>query len=221
MPAETASLAFVAIAGSMALVWLIGVRFAFSRLRPQSRQADDRLGIDLPEDAIAGEDLIEGTRELLAKRIAERLMAFSPAATSPLVKVTECTPARVAFERIAGMPGGPQLRFDAAVMTLTQEGSRVRVRYAVSLKRFSTRMRIAAFLVCFGYGGLFVFGVPLLIWHLVLPSEDPAIRGLVFQTFQMVHGVWPPFLLGSLSSSAIRATTGYFEGLLADLKHAT
>ena len=42
---------------------------------------------------------------------------------------------------------------------------------------------------------LVVIGVPLLLWLVVVPSQVPAIRGQVFQVVQIIHVLWPPFLV--------------------------
>jgi hypothetical protein len=42
---------------------------------------------------------------------------------------------------------------------------------------------------------LVVGGVCLALWHLAAPSENPGIRGQCFQVAQIVHVLWPPFLI--------------------------
>ena len=95
----------------------------------------------------------------------------------------------------------------------------MRVRYALSMKRFARTMRIVTYVVCFGYGGLVIVLVPLLLWMYVVRSEDENVRGQVFQTLQMVHGVWPPFLVGALAGKLRRAAAGFFDTLLANVAH--
>lgn len=221
MSQPTAELVFVAITALMGIIWLLGIRFALSRLRPPRRDdGEGGRGAWGEEDAgtITGEVVIDGDPERLSRGIAERLASTGSLEMGTFTKITERTAERVAFERIPGSGRGV-LIFDDGVMTLTREGDRVRVRYDVRIKRFSSTLRTATYLVCFVYGGLFVIGVPLAVWRFVLHHPDPNVRWQVLQTFQMVHGVWPPFLMGWLSSWRRKATGRYFDAILANLQH--
>ena len=57
-------------------------------------------------------------------------------------------------------------------------------------------------------------GVGLLIWYLVIPAENATVRGQVFQTLQVVHAIWVPFLFVGIAASANRATKGFIERVL-------
>ena len=109
--------------------------------------------------------------------------------------------------------------FDSGLITLRPDGGRVRVRYAVSMKRFARIMRVVTFLVCFVYGAIFVVGAPLLIWYLAVRGGSDAARRQVFQAFQMAHGVWPPFLVGFLAGHLRRTTARFFETLVSNVEH--
>ena len=43
----------------------------------------------------------------------------------------------------------------------------------------------------------------------------------VLQTFQMVHGVWPPFLVGGIAGALRRAAAQFFDSLVANVEHVT
>ena len=62
-------------------------------------------------------------------------------------------------------------------------------------------------------------GVPVLVWHLAVTSDDPKTRWQTLQVVQMIHGVWPPFLMGYLVSKLARLTRGFFQTLVANLEH--
>ena len=219
MSVEIAEIVFFGIAALMGLVWLIGIRFAFSRLRARTygREEDERPG-EGDAGILEGEEVIEGAAGSLEKRIAERLAAAASPLGSPLVRITECTPRRIAFERVRGPSGSGRgvgfTPFSSGVITMTREGSRTRVRYEVSLPK----LRLVTYLVCFAYGGLFVIGVPVLIWLVVVHHEHQAVRWQVLQTFQMVHGVWPPFLIGCRSGRIRKATADFFDAMFANLR---
>jgi hypothetical protein len=229
MSVQTATTIFFAIASVMWIVWLLGARFALSRLRPRGAwpgpepgggDLPPAAGLDRPEgpeslDAVVGEAEVEGGPEAVSRKLAEQLAAATSPGGASVFRITERTPRRVTFRRAPGQ--GPV--FDEGIVALEPRGGRVKIRYAVSLRRLTAILRIATYLVCFGYGGLFVVGAPALIWYLVVNSECEAVRWQVFQTFQMVHGVWPPFLMGALALRLRRTTARFFESLVANMEH--
>lgn len=223
MSTAACEIVFWAITAAMALIWLLATRFALSRLARLRRGSLEEPYTDdaLSEAVFTGETLLPGEREGLAQTIAERLaVAAMPAGTPPFL-VTERTVEKVAFEHLPGVRGrGPRV-LDSGVITLRRAGGGTRIRYALSLRRFAGIMKTVTYLVCFAYGGLFVIGVPLLIWFLVVHSEDPQVRWQVIQTVQMLHGVWPPFLIGALSSRLTTTAIGRFRGMLENLAHTT
>jgi len=218
MPIETARTIFFAAASPMWLVWLIGTWYAFSRLRPATPRELIPGGLEA-RDVLTGEAELTGDAEAISKKIAEQLIAATSMGGMSGVKITDRTRERIAFEKIKGVGGHVATVFDSGLVTLDARGEKVRVRYAVSHRRFARIMRIVTYLVCFLYGGIFVIGAPLLIWHFVVNSENDNIRRQVWQTFQMMHGVWPPFLVGFLSGYLAKRSAGFFDTLLANLGH--
>jgi len=123
-------------------------------------------------------------------------MVGSEVTTRSSIEVIERTDRRVRFElRTQFLKGGPTSTIPGSV-SFEPDGARVRARYELDFRSWSALARMANLVVCFVYGGVFIVGAPLLIWLLAIPSDDPAVRNQTFQVFQMVHGVWPPFLLG-------------------------
>ncbi|MHC4199493.1 MAG: hypothetical protein ACYSU0_05835 [Planctomycetota bacterium] len=217
MPIETAQVIFFAVAAPVWLVWLIGTWFALSRLRPSTPRELIPGGPDA-RDVLTGEAELTGDAEAVSKKIAEQLIAATSMGGMSGVKITERTRERVAFEKVKG-GGHAGAAFDSGLVTLEAQGDKVRVRYAVSQKRIARTMRILTYLMCFAYGGIFVIGAPLLIWLFVVNSENANVRRQVWQTFQMLHGVWPPFLVGFLSGFTRKRTAGVVDTLLANLGH--
>ena len=217
MPVETAEQLFFAIAVPMWAVWLFGTWFALSRLR--AAKVPEVLPDD-PEarDVLTGEAEIKGDAETVSKKIAGELIGASSAGGMSGIRITERTAERIAFEKAKGV-GGRMPAFDSGLVTLRTEGDKVRVRYAVSQRRFAKIMRIVTYLVCFLYGGAIVTLVPILVWKYGVHGAGAAARAQVLQTIQMAHGVWPPFLVGFLSSRLRKMTSNFFETLLANLEH--
>lgn len=221
MSLEAAEIVFYSVTAVMAVVWIVGVRFAFSRLRGERpAEAAGWTGEDsnVNENALTGEAVVEGDQEALSKKIAE-LLTTQLFPSAGIVKITERTPDRVSVEVSSPGAGKRGLLFRTATLTLHPEGSRVRVRYRVPIGGRKSALRAMAWLLGFLYGGLFVVGAPVLIWFLVLRSDDENTRGQVFQIFQMVHGVWPPYLVGFLCSRMRKAVSTSFDTLLANLQH--
>ena len=224
MAVETAEIVFFAIVGVMGLVWLIGVSFAYSRLKPKEKSDYDPA--PSPEDqaeaadAVVGETMIEGDAETLSKKIAEQLVAATSMGGMAPLEITERTPEVVAFKRSAGT-GGQAAIFDEGLFRLKPDGGKVRVQYAVSTKRFARIMRIATHVVCFVWGGIFVIGVPIFLWLVVVHHENPDYRKQTLQAVQMIHGVWPPFLVGFLGGKLRRTTARFFETFITNLQHIT
>jgi len=221
MTVQTAQVLFLAIAGAMFVVWAVATRFAFSRLYPSRREGENYdPAAELDPELVRGEVELTGDRETLSRKIAERLAAATGIAGASFLRITSRTAERVAFERIPGATterAGPA--FVSGEVTLVPDGPRVRARYSLSLHRFARTMRLVTYLVCFVYGGLFVIGVPALVWLFVVHNEDERVRWQVFQTAQMIHGVWPPFLIGYLNDRLRRAAGAFLETLLSNLAH--
>jgi hypothetical protein len=63
-------------------------------------------------------------------------------------------------------------------------------------------------------------GLPLMaivgyvMWFWVIPNPTPAIRYQVFQTFQVCHALWPPFMFIGIAAAAQRAPTQFVERIL-------
>ena len=230
MELETARLIFFIVTPVMLAVWLAGTVYALSKLR----RTDDRYGPDDQSgsggsDIITGEALIEtGTgdgREAVSKKTAELLASSATAAGQGLVKITERTADRIVFEMVRGAHTGygkrPPQAMSEGLITFEERSGGVRVRYAVDVSRFTRIMRLVTYLVCFAYGGLIVVVLPVCLWLWVVNSEDPGVRGQAVQTVQMVHGVWPPFLMGYLTGRIRKTPALVMDALLANVKAVT
>jgi hypothetical protein len=227
MSVETARVVFFAIVGVLGSIWILGLRFALARLRGAARPADEtgRIADTLAEDGhspatgtVEGSRLIESDPNELARRITDRLAgAFSMGQNFQPVGLTirESSPDRVVFERRG--KGRGLVPWERGEFRLEREGAGTRVRYAASVGGVLRGLRIVTYLVCFLYGPLFVVGVPVILWIFVLHSEDPAVRNQTLQTLQMVHGVWPPFLMGFLLSRVRKQTAAFFDSFLENL----
>ena len=65
----------------------------------------------------------------------------------------------------------------------------------------------------FGLTPLVVLGLPVLLWQVAAHSPDPDVRTQAVQVVQMVHVLWPPFLIAFLT----RTLRGRLVASLDDL----
>ena len=213
MSRETAELIFYAGICIFGFIWLVATVFVFRKLRAPRREEYGRAE-EVETGLLTGEVRVPGDQEVFSQKLAEQI-ASAPGLG---VKITERTPARVAFEVVRAGSAKPSVWGRGAIM-LRQDGEDIRARYAFDLGRLRAILRLVAFLTCFVYGGIFLVGVPAIIWFVVLPSEDSAVRWQVVQICQMVHGVWPPFLIGWLWSRSVRSISTSLETLISNVRH--
>ncbi len=179
-------------------VWIVGLILAWPR-RGRSE----------------GEVVVEGEPDALSRRLAERLAASG--AGIPALRLTTRTPDLVKAERPSTLPS-PYERLE---VHLSQEGSGVRFRWRLEAPRLVRLQRGLTLGVGLLYGGLFAVGVPVVVGLLVLPADDPAIRWQVIQTVQMIHGVWPAYVVALLFWILRSAARRAVEIRIGNLPHGT
>lgn len=63
-------------------------------------------------------------------------------------------------------------------------------------------------------------GISFLIWRFVVQNPNPQIRWQVFQMFQIVHFLWPPFLIYFIHRGIIKAQRRSIENIHLLIKAA-
>ena len=222
MTTETAQLVLAAIAGVGFIVWLAGLQFLFASARAGKTEtpATSDLHEPLPENWMVGSAEVEGQRAALAKRAAGLLVKQGPSSFGP-IKIVEANDDRVVFERVGPMAGNAQqgcwLR--RGEMRFLQQGrERTRIDYAVERAPLRWLLWLGGLFQILGLAALVVGS--WLIMTLVIPSPDPRIRWQTIQMAQVVHFLWPPFLLAYLYRRAIRSVRATFEALVHNLPYA-
>lgn len=224
MSAETAEWVLVAITAVGAIAWLAGLRFLAASFPPRldlDGRAADRF--EMPEskrqDSIRGSVEVEGTPAELAAKAAAVLAEKSAASTGPL-KIVECDADRVVFE------GAPQAADTHSPGRFLRQGE-LRFRY-----HRSNRTRIDYTIDVSGGRGLLVGGMVFqilglvalgvgfwLIHTYVVSNPVSAIRWQTIQMVQVVHFLWPPFLMGALYRRGRSTLRGAVETMVHNLPY--
>lgn len=111
--------------------------------------------------------------------------------------------------------GGLSEPLSLCKITLSVESSEggTRLVSQLDMKRLVRVMSaIMVFLVLF-LEPLFLFGIALLVWFFAASSSVPALRWQTFQILQIIHVLWPPFLIYFLFTRFRKEAKGKVESL--------
>ena len=211
------------------VVWYIGFR-SVSRIggRATAGGAEGlRFADEAPDEGgsmLTGAVEIPGEAEEISKKICEQLagLTFGSGGRTPTMgsafKVTERTAERILFEPAipgAGMPAaGGEFKLEAA-------GGTTRVSYRVDLSGFAGKMRKIGLAICFIFGLPAVTVLPAMLFIFVASHSNQAVRWQSFQSLQMIHGLWPPFLFGFIYRKMRQMTAASIDTMLTNLSHAS
>jgi hypothetical protein len=102
-----------------------------------------------------------------------------------------------------------------AVLRLNSAGAgRIQVAYELDARPLQRRLGKIGLILVFAAGLPTLLTVGALIWYFVLPSQVPALRWQVFQTFQIVHALWPPFLVLSRLGAHLNVAERYLVAVV-------
>jgi len=221
MDSHAANLLFIAVMAAAIVVWLWSLTMAL-RLGRAPRQPDHLAIGEAPEfDTVTGELTIRGDPAGLSKGLARSLRQQKVYICGMLVRlfrVTERSSERLAVEKtgplLCNQP--PGLYFSEAEFRFVPEGGdKVRVSYRLGYARLVRLLRKIALCIIVGVGLPTLLIVGSLIWLFVVRSADPTIRWQVFETFQIVHALWPPFLFMGFYALGRRQSRIFVENLVA------
>jgi hypothetical protein len=94
----------------------------------------------------------------------------------------------------------------------------VRVSYCIGYARLIQLVKKIAFGIIFGVGLPVMVIVGTIIWLLVVQSDNPGVRWQVFQTLQIGHALWPPFLFLRFYHLGRRHSRNFVENLIASVE---
>jgi hypothetical protein len=220
MSSETAQLVLGLIAGAGFVVWLAGLQFLLTSARTaKSATSLPELTEPPPADWLLGSTEVQGQPATLVKRAATQLVKLG-AGTVGTIKILECTDDRLAFERIGPMPGnmsqGNWLR--RGELRFTPQGrERTTILYAVERAPLRWLLWLGSLFLLLGLIAL--IGGYWLLHTLVASSPDLTLRWQTLQMGQIVHFLWPPFLMGGLYRRSVHNLRATFEALTTNLPY--
>lgn len=225
MDSSQAYAVFVVVMGGGFIAWVCSLSLAL-RLGTVPLQSDE-INADFEARSWAGTEVgsrtVQGTPAKLSKSLARALTQINIGGFGALFEIPERTDEKISLRKtgplLCNQPSG--LYFSVADVAFEYLGNKTtRVHYKLGYDRLARRMRSIALGIILLIGLPVMLVVGSLIWYQVLPSDDRHLQWQVFQSLQIVHAIWPPFLLIGLYSMGRRQSKTYFSNLLSDLELA-
>lgn len=181
-------------------VWVLGLR-SFGRTFGDGERGPERGSASVPRPP-----------EELCKEIAERLTEQS---TGLSVRILACDPSavKVRLHPLASSDAAMAQRPDDGailVCRLEPEGAGTLLRWTVDARPLNRLFR-TAMKVVLGLGFLALLAAGILVPTVIIPSPEEGVRWQVVQTLQVIHFLWPPFLLSFVANrrrAMVEARTG-------------
>jgi hypothetical protein len=211
---------FVSIMGVGVVVWLWSLAKAL-QLGSTKVQAERFSFDETPDtDVEAGEVTIHGDPVRASKALVRSLRQPPVGMFGALFRVIEQSPDRLVVEKagalICNQPTG--LYFSEAEFRFEPlRDNTTRVSYRLGYKRIVRLFRRIALGIILGIGLPVMLIVGTMIGFFVVRSVDPAVRWQVFQTLQITHALWPPFLFLGIYSRGRRESRAFVENLIASV----
>lgn len=225
MDQTTATGIFAAIMGTGFVVWVYSLIKTLQIGRESDTTDEWQPGSPMPSksSAISGERTIHGDPEKLSKALVRSLLQVNIGMFGSLFEVVERTAERVVLKKTGPLccnqPAG--LYFSEAEFNFEPiGGDAVRVSYQLGYERLVRLTKRISLGLIVGVGLPVMLVVGLVMWLVVIPSEDPAVRWQIFQCLHIVHALWPPFLMIWIYSMGRRHSKTFVSNLLTTLELA-
>jgi hypothetical protein len=223
MDQATATAVFAAIMGTGFVVWAYSLIKALQIGRESTAMEGwQPVGpLSGTSSTISGERILHGDPERLSKALGRSLLQVNIGLFGSLFEVVERTAQRIVLKKtgplVCNQPAG--LYFSEAEIHFQPiGGGAVRVSYQLGYERLARRLKSVALAIIVGLGLPVMLAVGGVVWRLVIPSQDPAVRWQVFQCFQIAHALWPPFLIIGMYSMGRRHSKTFVSNLLTTLE---
>lgn len=233
MDTQIIEITFFVVFAIAATVWGLSLHMAsrigkeFTDQQPTD-EADWRPSLDNPFDeerktwAVQGSETIQCESasvaiQKLAKNAAEG-MGNSNAAHQYRIDRPADDKLIVTSTGPASISRASTLNFDEAEFEAKSLGNQnIQIHYRLSFTKLAEKSRRICLWIILGLGlplMLFGFGA---IWFYVVQHPNVAVRWQVFQSIQIAHVLWPPFLFVSLYRGAVRRATHSVPNMIRSL----
>jgi hypothetical protein len=222
MDETTATTVVIGITAVGAVAWLAALTVMLRATREQrgvTSEAAELFDVEgaRPAGAIVGGADVDGQPEALAAKLAEQLARSGLGPFGP-VKIVSCDRGEVAFDAAAtdlGAAGYGGSGFRRGRARFKASGHKTRIDYTVESSPRGILLVIGW--AALGLGLLALVIVPWLEFTYVLPHANQRTQAL--QTMQMIHFLWPPFLVAFLSRQPARVLRAQMDSLVHNLPY--
>ncbi len=216
MTVALARAVFFVIWGAGVVAWALGLRRSLSLLQQPLGSQDWGGGGDFEDESdpgsFTGELEVEGRPSAVQQEVEGRL----PEVLGPYFALRRSA---MGLELRNGRPptfsqvgwsnvSQARLAFRSAGL------ARTCVSYECDVKELRRKLGRIALTVVLAAGVPTLVVVGALIWLLVVPNESPAARWQVFQTAQVVHALWPPFMIVGKLKANVREVESSLRALV-------
>lgn len=110
------------------------------------------------------------------------------------------------------------LYFDEAEFEATSLGNqKIEIQYRLSFTKLAKRSRRICLWIILGLGLPIILIGFSAMWFFVVQSPNPAVRWQVFQSLQVAHVLWPPFLFLGMYRCAVRNAKNSIPNMIRSL----
>jgi hypothetical protein len=219
MTFNTAQLILAVIATAAVTTWLAGCHYlansqakAAKRDRTEREWTDRESRLSVGPTTIIGGGEIAGERDALLTKLAAKIARDGIWPGGP-IEIVESRDGLLEFVS-PGEPANPR-----GQIRLASAGTgRTRYEYEVEFRGLGRFLKMGWIIQGAGLVMLTVIYGALHIW--VTPAANPAVRAQSFQLVQVVHLLWPPFMLGHRYRSQYSQVRRQMDTLLRNLPHA-
>ena len=207
---EGARLILVTISTCGAAAWLAAV-WAYGRLaalRPGESEEIDPGG--LRRRVTSWSRLVTGAPEDVAEGLLRVLTAANSGSSSAPGTVSRGEDGAIVLQGPSRLRFPLVPAFSRCEVRVAAAGAGSEVFFRADYSAIRRKARALA-LVLLALGLLVMAGLVAFLWLKVLPSENPNVRPQVWQAVQMVHFLWPPWLVYALHRYARRGTEAYLD----------
>jgi hypothetical protein len=221
MNAGIATLVFLAIMAVGVTVWAVSLRRALRLGRPARSSEADFFVDDRPSSEFewqSGRITLRGNREMVSKAVVRSLLQVHFGMLASVFKIQQYEDGRVVLKKVGpllcNLP--PGLYFTEAEIAFQDlPPGTVEVSYRLGYGRLVRLLRSIALALILGIGLPVLILVACAISLLVISCPIEGIRWQVFQTLQIIHALWPPFLVMWFYSLGKRRSKILIENMIA------